>query len=215
MHAIVPEPWVPFDPAFLSQDVIILTLQEGADLAEAGLVVDAIAEAGCVDDGQADARALLVQLELDGDGLDAHALLLVRRRRVIGVAMLDDRPAAQRVDEGGAARTRSAANHQAELDPFLHILLAPKLDGARHGGHNVDLWVVGYLGFGGEGSGRGAVKESGAAEAGRLLHYLCQSSASKQSWPTNAIYRGASWHLQCDFASNLPDRGKEIRGQLT
>lgn len=93
VNTIVSEARVTLDAGLLSQNIIVLSLQVANDLGEAveddvladfmciwggrpalvgmvyladvpGLVVNLVAEAGSVDDGQGDAGALLIQLEL-------------------------------------------------------------------------------------------------------------------------------------------------------
>ena len=94
-----------------------------------GLVVNLVAEAGRVDNGERDAGALLV--ELDCDGLDLDTLLDVGGGGIIRLLVLEDLVAAQRVDKGCAARARGTADHQAELDTLLDILLPTRLEHLR------------------------------------------------------------------------------------
>jgi len=106
MHPVIPETRITLDATLLSQDIIILPLEISADLAEARLIVDAIAKARCIDNGQADARAFLIQLKLDSDRLDADrglaGALAVEVGRCIGVEMRQNGFLAEGVDEGGA-----------------------------------------------------------------------------------------------------------------
>lgn len=110
VHPVVPEARVSLDPALLGEDVVVLPLQIARNLAKRLLVVHIVAEARRVNDGQADARAFLIELELDGDGLDLDLLLEVCRRWVVVVTGLrgarvgaEHGATAEGVDEGGAA----------------------------------------------------------------------------------------------------------------
>lgn len=143
MNTIVAEARVTLDPALLGKNVIILAFKVGADLAEGSLVVNGIAEAGSVDNGQADAGSLLIQLKLDGNGLDLDTLLDVSSGGVVVVLALEHGLAAEGVDEGRSASTRGATDHEAELDPLLHILLAAELKCAAGGRHFVCVvdWI--------------------------------------------------------------------------
>lgn len=62
MHTIVAEAWVPTDPRFLRQNVIILTLNERENLVKHVLVVNAVTKAGRVDNCQANAQPLRFHL---------------------------------------------------------------------------------------------------------------------------------------------------------
>lgn len=135
VHTVVAEARVTLDPALFSENVIVLALEVGADLAEGGLVVNGIAEAGSVDNGQTDASSLLVQLKLDSSRLDANTLLNVGSRWVVVILTLKHRAAAESVDEGCPASARGTADHEAELNSLLHILLAADLERAAGGRH--------------------------------------------------------------------------------
>lgn len=135
VHTVVAEARVTLDPALLSENIIVLALEVGADLAEGGLVVNGIAEAGSVDNGQTDASSLLVQLKLDSGRLDANTLLNVGSRWVVIILTLKHRAAAESVDEGCPASARGTADHEAELNSLLHILLAADLERAAGGRH--------------------------------------------------------------------------------
>ena len=75
-----------------------------------------------------------VRRRTDGDGLDLDALLEMCRRRVVRLFVCEDLLAAERVDKGGPAGTRGAADHQAELDSLLDILLPARLvERLQHG----------------------------------------------------------------------------------
>lgn len=141
VHTVVAEARVTLDPALLGENVIVLAFKVGADLAEGSLVVNGVAKARGVDNGQADASSFLVKLELDGDGLDADALLDVGGGGIIVVAALQDGLAAEGVDEGRPASTGGTTDHEAELDSLLHILLAAELERAAGGRHFVE-WVL-------------------------------------------------------------------------
>ncbi len=52
MDTVVSESGVTLDARLLRQDVIILTLEVTDNLAEGSLIIDLIAKAWCVDDGQ-------------------------------------------------------------------------------------------------------------------------------------------------------------------
>ena len=135
VDTVVAEARVTLDSALFGEDVVVLALEVGADLAEGGLVVNGITEAGSVDNGQADAGSLLVQLELDGSRLDADALLNVGSGRVVVILTVKHMATAESVDEGCPASARGTADHEAELDSLLHILLAADLDRAAGGRH--------------------------------------------------------------------------------
>ena len=146
VHTVVAEARVTLDPALLGKNVVVLALEVGADLAEGGLVVDGVAEAGSVDNGQTDAGSLLIQLELDGGRLDANTLLNVGSRWVVVILALKHGAAAESVDEGCPASARGTADHEAELDSLLHILLAADLDRAAGGRHCLRRRWIPWLG---------------------------------------------------------------------
>ena len=75
MHTIFREPGVSPNLRLDSKDVVVLPLKVAADLAERSLVVYVVTEAGGIDNGQADTRALVVKLQLNCDVLDADARL--------------------------------------------------------------------------------------------------------------------------------------------
>lgn len=52
VYTIVTEPRVTLDTRFLREDIIVLSLEVANNLAEGGLVVDLVTEAGCVNDCQ-------------------------------------------------------------------------------------------------------------------------------------------------------------------
>jgi hypothetical protein len=135
VHTVVAEARVTLDPALLGQNVVVLALEVGADLAKGGLVVNGVAEARSVDNGQADAGSLLVKLELNSSRLDADALLNVGSGWVVVVLTVKHMAAAKSVDKGCPASARGTADHEAELDSLLHILLAANLDRAAGGRH--------------------------------------------------------------------------------
>jgi hypothetical protein len=64
MDTIVPESWSTLNSRFLGKNVIILSLKVAHDLAKGRLVIDLVAEAGCVDDRQRDSCAFLIKFEL-------------------------------------------------------------------------------------------------------------------------------------------------------
>jgi hypothetical protein len=64
----------------------------------------------------------------DLDRLDLDALLDVRDGGVVRLLVLEHLLAAQRIDKRGPARARGTADHQAELDTLLDILLSARLD---------------------------------------------------------------------------------------
>jgi hypothetical protein len=144
VDTVVAETRVTLDPALLGKNVIVLAFKVGADLAKGGLVVNGIAEAGGVDNGQADAGSLLIELKLDGSGLDAHALFDVGSGWVVVVLTLEHGAAAEGVDKGCPTGAGSAADHEAELDPLLDILLAANLDRAASGRHCVRRGIPGW-----------------------------------------------------------------------
>jgi hypothetical protein len=135
VHTVVTEARVTLDPALFSKNVVVLALEVGADLAKGGLVVNGVAEARSVDNGQADAGSLLVKLELNSSGLDADALLDMGSGWVVVVLTVKHMAAAESVDEGCPASAGGTADHEAELDSLLHILLAADLDRAAGGRH--------------------------------------------------------------------------------
>jgi len=105
VHAVVPESRVTLDSALLRENVIVLALEVGTDLAKRALIVDLVTEARRVNDRQADTGPFLVQLKLDSRRLDAHALLEMGGGWVIAVLALHHAAAAEGVDEGCAAGT--------------------------------------------------------------------------------------------------------------
>ena len=184
MDTVVPETGVTLDTGLLRQDVVILSLQEAHDLREAeqkglsarsprsdwpryvpSLVVYLVAEAGSVDNGQGDAGALLIQLELCYLSATEQELRRWPRVRVPTVTGLILTPSstwallassdslwpstvlphrvltkvvrpkfAERSATGSVGRcalvgrihltgARCSADHQAELDPLLDVLL--------------------------------------------------------------------------------------------
>ena len=134
MHAVIPKPWIALNPRLLGQNIIVLPLQITANLPKAGLIIHTITEARRIHNRQADPRALLIELQLHRHGLDLDRGLARRRVgaivhvcRFIGVEVGEDVLFAEGVDEGGAPSSRGAADHQAELDALLHVLLAPQL----------------------------------------------------------------------------------------
>lgn len=62
VNAVVPEARVTLDPRLLGQNVIVLTFEVAEDFSEAGVIVDQVAEAGRVDDGERDADTVLLKL---------------------------------------------------------------------------------------------------------------------------------------------------------
>lgn len=103
MDSVVAESRVTLDSALLSQNVVVLPLQEGHYLVEGSLVVNAVAEAGRVDNGERHASAFLIELQLHCDGLDLNTFLDVCSCGVIGVHGLQDLTSAKSVDKGGSA----------------------------------------------------------------------------------------------------------------
>lgn len=147
VDTVVAEAGVTLNTRLLGENVVVLTLEVARDLLEAAecvskrvllprigrgaagqasrqssllLAVDAVTEAGGVDDGEGDANAVL--LELDVDGLDGNGTLNVGvgsgllgengvdlGARVLGVAqeglraVREERLLNKRVDKGGAA----------------------------------------------------------------------------------------------------------------
>jgi hypothetical protein len=144
VDTVVAETRVTLDPALLGKNVIVLAFKVGADLAKGGLVVNGVAKAGSVDNGQADTGSLLIELKLDGSGLDAHALFDVGSGGVVVVLALEHGAAAEGVDKGCPAGAGGATDHEAELDSLLHILLAANLDRAASGRHCVRRWIPGW-----------------------------------------------------------------------
>jgi hypothetical protein len=104
VNTVVPESGVTLDSRLFGENIIILAFEVSNNLWEAGLIIDLISESGCVDDGEWDACAFLIELEFlnavslvpssglpelvsltNGDRLDAHTLLEMSIRSVIGV----------------------------------------------------------------------------------------------------------------------------------
>ena len=152
VNTVVSESGVTLDSGLLGNNVVVLSLNVFNNLAEAGLVVNLITEAGCVDDGQGNSRPLFIKFEVDGNGLDLDTLLDMGISRVVGVLVLQHVLAAECVHEGGASwkhklehficptsgrglgskrgltSAGSSADHQAELDSLLEVLLATHFD---------------------------------------------------------------------------------------
>jgi hypothetical protein len=63
------------------------------------LVVDLVAKARGVDNGQGDTSTLLVQLQFDGDGLDLNTILDVGIASFISILMFQNTFTAEGVDE--------------------------------------------------------------------------------------------------------------------
>lgn len=103
VDSVIAESRVTLDSALFGQNVVVLPLQEGHYLVEGSLVVNAIAEAGCIDDGQRHASAFLIKFQLDSHGLDLDAFLDVCGCRVISVHRLQDLAPAEGIDKGGSA----------------------------------------------------------------------------------------------------------------
>lgn len=64
VDTVIPEAGVTLDARLLRKNIIVLSFEVANNLGEGCLVVDLVAEAGCVDNGQGNARAFLVKLEL-------------------------------------------------------------------------------------------------------------------------------------------------------
>ena len=64
MDSVISETWITLDSRLFSQDVVVLSLEVANNLAKGGLVVNLVAEAGCVNDSQRDSCSLFVQLKL-------------------------------------------------------------------------------------------------------------------------------------------------------
>lgn len=107
VDAVVSKSRVTFDAGFLGQDVVVLSFQVAGDFSEAGclsaysnyssgwkedvspsFIIDQVAETRCIDNSQGDARALFVQLQLDGVWLDPYTLLEMGGGRVVGIFAL-------------------------------------------------------------------------------------------------------------------------------
>lgn len=91
---------------------LVLVVKELDDWHPGVAVVDIVAEARGVDDGQADLEELLLQLSLCDLDLDGLVDLLLVSPLVIGI-VLDGR-GEQGVDEGGLSEARFAGNHNSE-----------------------------------------------------------------------------------------------------
>lgn len=63
VDTVVAEAGISLDSRLLCKDIIVLSLEVANDLAERRLVVNLIAEAGGIDDGERDARPLFIKLE--------------------------------------------------------------------------------------------------------------------------------------------------------
>ena len=64
MDTIVAEARITLDPGLFCKNSIVLSFEVANDLTKRRLVVDLVAEAGCVNDGQRNSGALLVNFEL-------------------------------------------------------------------------------------------------------------------------------------------------------
>lgn len=123
VDAIVAETRVTLDARLFGQNVIVLALEVADDFGKAGLIVNLVAEAGRVNDGEGNAAALLVELcwmrlagiirrgssrggtrwaRTDSDWLYPDTFLDVGIGRVVDVLVLEDILAAEGVDKGGA-----------------------------------------------------------------------------------------------------------------
>ena len=143
VDAIVPKSWVSLDSALLCENVIVLPLKIVADLCEARFVVHAITESWGIDDGQGHASTFLIKFKLNSERLDLDtrlaSALVVQVWRLFGIKMREDSLLAEGVDEGSSASTRGAADHQAELDTLLHILLTAQLRAGNLVGRHSDV----------------------------------------------------------------------------
>jgi len=63
MDTVVSESWVALDARFFRQDVVVLALKIANNFSKGGFVVNLVAEAGSIDNGQRYASPLLIQLE--------------------------------------------------------------------------------------------------------------------------------------------------------
>lgn len=64
VDTVVPEAGVTLNARLLRKNIIVLPFEVANDLGEAGLVIDLVTEAGCVNNGEGDTRPFLVQLKL-------------------------------------------------------------------------------------------------------------------------------------------------------
>lgn len=64
VDTVVPEAGVTLNARLLRENIIVLSFEVANNLGEGSLVVDLVAEAGCVDNGKGDTRPLLIELEL-------------------------------------------------------------------------------------------------------------------------------------------------------
>lgn len=137
VDTVVAEAGVTLDTRLLGENVVVLTLEVGRDLLEAGvsfeqsvaslpvLVVNAVAKAGGVDDSKGDANTVLLKLNVDGLDLDVPLSVSVGGgllgkngvdlgTRVLGVAeellwpVLEEGLLNKSVDKSGAASAGGA-----------------------------------------------------------------------------------------------------------
>ena len=103
MYSVVSEARITLNSALFGEDIVELSLEIGADLAEAGFIVDAVSKARSIDNCQRDTCTFLVQFELDGDRLDLDLLLLMCQAGLIAVLARENLFAAERVHESCAS----------------------------------------------------------------------------------------------------------------
>lgn len=86
VDTVVPETGVTLNARLLGENIIVLPFEVANNLGEAGLVIDLVTEARCVDDGKGNARPLFIQLKLCSirqlDDCQSNREFLIRMRSV-------------------------------------------------------------------------------------------------------------------------------------
>ena len=120
MNSVVSKAWITLDPRFHSQNVIVLSFEVANDLAKGCFVVDLVAKARSIDDGQGDPCTFLIELKFytvsmhalrqleesrptNGNGLDSHTFLEMRIRSIVSILLTEDSLSAKCIHESRSA----------------------------------------------------------------------------------------------------------------
>jgi len=64
MHPVVPETWVTFNPRFFGEDIVILAFKIANDFLESEFVVNVLAKARRINNGQSNTDTVLFQFNV-------------------------------------------------------------------------------------------------------------------------------------------------------
>jgi hypothetical protein len=129
MYSVVPEAGITLDARFFGQNVVVLTFKMSDDFLKGELVINVITKARRVNNGERNANAVFLKLNVDW--LDPDTLFDVRGIWVVRDFVRQNLRLAQSVDEGGTASTRGTDDHDSELDALLDFV-SPASPCERH-----------------------------------------------------------------------------------